>query len=95
MELRNEEEEKLRSALSTEIVRLSFRKIKSNETRDMTCTLADEYIPKSVNTKSIRKEPENLITVYDVNINSWRRFYINRVDKWHVEEREHKVDVEA
>ena len=92
MELRNEKEEKLRSALSTEIINLSFRKVKTNETRHMRATLADEYIPKSVNVKSTRKEPEGLITVYDLDVNSWRRFYANRVDRWEVE---HKVDVLA
>ena len=92
MEIRNEKEEALRASLSTEIVRLSFRKVKTNETRHMRATLADEYIPKSVNVKSTRKEPEGLITVYDLDVNSWRRFYANRVDRWEVE---HKVDVLA
>ena len=89
MEIRNEIEEALRGALSTEVVRLSFRKVKTNETRHMRATLADEYIPKSQNVKSTRKEPEGLVTIWDLDVNGWRRFYTDRVDEWTVE---HKVD---
>ena len=79
MEIRNEKEESLRASLSTEIVRLSFRKVKTNETRHMTCTTADEFIPKSQNVKSNRKEPEGLITVYDIEAKDWRRFYMDNL----------------
>ena len=89
MEIRNEIEEALRGALSTEIVKLSFRKIKTNETRHMRATLCDEYIPKSQNVKSTRKEPDTLVTIWDLDVNGWRRFYADRVDEWTVE---HKVD---
>ena len=89
MEIRNEKEESIRASLSTEIVKLSFRKIKTNETRVMRATLADEYIPKSQNVKSTRKEPEGLVTIWDLDVNGWRRFYTDRVDEWTVE---HKVD---
>ena len=89
MEIRNEKEESLRASLSTEIVKLSFRKIKTNETRHMRATLADEYIPKSQNVKSTRKEPEGLVTIWDLDVNGWRRIYTERVDEWTVE---HKVD---
>ena len=89
MEIRNEIEEALRGALSTEIVKLSFRKIKTNETRHMRATLCDEYVPKTDNIKEQRKEPSNLITAYDMDVKGWRRFYADRVDEWTVE---HKVD---
>ena len=85
MEIRNEKEESIRSALSTEVVRLSFRKVKTDETRVMRATLADEYIPKSQNVKSTRKEPEGLVTIWDLDVNGWRRFYTDRVDEWEVE----------
>ena len=35
MEIRNEKEEALRASLSTEVVRLSFRKVKTDEIRHM------------------------------------------------------------
>ena len=92
MEIRNEKEESIRASLSTEIVKLSFRKIKTNETRDMRATLADEYIPKSQNVKSTRKEPSGLITAWSLDVKGWRRFYADRVDEWTVEKR---VDVFA
>ena len=91
MEIRNEKEEALRASLSTEIVKLSFRKIKTNETRDMRATLADEYIPKSQNVKSTRKEPEGLVTIWDLDVKGWRRFYADRVDEWAVEKRVDEV----
>jgi hypothetical protein len=89
MEIRNEKEESLRASLSTEIVRLSFRKVKTCETRHMTCTTADEFIPKSQNVKEQRKEPSGLITAWSLDAKGWRRFYADRVDEWTVE---HKVD---
>ena len=89
MEIRNEKEEALRGALSTEVVRLSFRKVKTDETRVMRATLADEYIPKSQNVKSTRKEPGGLVTIWDLDVNGWRRVYADRVDEWTVE---HKVN---
>ena len=92
MEIRNEKEERLRAVLSDSIVNLSFRKLKTDEIRHMTCTLNDEYVPKSENTKPERKEPEGLITVYDLDVKGWRRFYADRVIEW---EAEHQVDVEA
>ena len=92
MEIRNEKEESIRSALSTEIVKLSFRKVKTDETRHMRATLCDEYIPKSQNVKSTRKEPEGLLTIWDLDVKDWRRFYADRVDEWEVEKR---VDVFA
>ena len=89
MEIRNEIEEAVRGALSTEIVKLSFRKIKTNETRHMRATLCDEYVPKTDNIKEQRKAPSNLITANDMDVKGWIRFYADRVDEWTVE---HKVD---
>ena len=91
MENRNEKEESLRSSLSTEIVRLSFRKVKPDEVRHMRATLADEYVPKTDNIKEQRKEPSNLITAYDMDVKGWRRFYADRVDEWAVEKRVDEV----
>jgi hypothetical protein len=92
MEIRNEKEESIRSALSTEIVKLSFRKIKTNETRHMRVTLCDEYVPMTDNIKEQRKEPSGLITAWSLDAKEWRRFYADRVDEWEVEKR---VDVFA
>ena len=91
MEIRNEKEESLRSSLSTEIVRLSFRKVKTDEVRHMRATLAAEYVPKTDNIKEQRKEPSNLITAYDMDVKGWRRFYADRVDEWAVEKRVDEV----
>lgn len=92
MEIRNEKEESLRASLSTEIVRLSFRKVKTDEVRHMRATLCDEYVPKTDNTKEQRKEPAGLLTVYDLDVKGWRRFYADRVIEW---EAEHQLDVEV
>ena len=85
MEIRNEKEEALRASLSTEVVRLSFRKVKTDEIRHMRATLCDEYVPKTENIKEQRKEPPGLITAYDVDVKGWRRFYSDRVDEWVVD----------
>ena len=85
MEIRNEKEEALRASLSTEVVRLSFRKVKTDEIRHMRATLCDEYVPKTENIKEQRKEPPGLITAYDVDVKGWRRFYSDRVDEWAVD----------
>ena len=92
MEIREEKEERLRAVLSESIVNLSFRKLKTDEIRHMTCTLNDEYVPKTDNTKEQRKEPPGLITVYDMDVKGWRRFYADRVIDF---EAEKIVDVEA
>ncbi len=85
MEIRNEKEERLRAVLSESIVNLSFRKLKTGETRHMTCTLNDEYVPKTDSTKEQRKEPPGLITVYDMDVKGWRRFYADRVIEFEAE----------
>ena len=80
MEIRNEKEERLRAHLQSEIVNLSFRKMRTDEIRHMRCTLKDEYVPRVDDTKSSRKEPPGLMTVYDMDVKEWRRFYVDRLE---------------
>ena len=80
MEIRNEKEERLRAHLQSEIVNLSFRKMKTDEIRHMRCTLKDEYVPRVDDTKPSRKEPPGLMTVYDMDVKEWRRFYVDRLE---------------
>lgn len=68
--------EELRNRLKTATQRVVFIK-KNGERRVMVCTLRPDVV-KSYDFKDIpRKEPDNLLTVWDCDVQNWRRINLN------------------
>ena len=70
----------LKSILHEEIVKVTFTK-KDGTDRVMNCTRKPELVPKVEVTegKKARTVSEEIIVVYDVDVEGWRSFNINSV----------------
>ena len=67
------------SVLRKQTARVVFTKI-DGETRDMMCTLGEEFIPEDKRPKGTgRGPPESVIRAYDVNKQEWRAFRVENV----------------
>jgi hypothetical protein len=67
------------SVLRKQTARVVFTKI-DGETRDMMCTLGEEFIPEDKRPKGTgRVPPESVIRAYDVNKQEWRAFRVENV----------------
>jgi hypothetical protein len=62
------------------IISVTFTK-KNGETRTMKCSLKDEYIvgQKEKESTSVRKTNDDVLPVWDLDINEWRSFRIDSV----------------
>ena len=61
------------------IILVTFTK-KNGETRTMKCSLKDEYIVGDVKeSTSVRKPNDDVLPVWDLDINGWRSFRIDSV----------------
>lgn len=67
--------EELRKLLSTDIVTVTFTK-KDGSKREMVCTTMENYIPP-VSGNSVVSD--NLVTVWDLEIQEWRSFKFDSV----------------
>lgn len=69
----------LRDKLVSSTQRVVFIK-KNGERRVMICTLHPDIV-RSYNFKNIpRKEPENLLTVWDCDVQDWRRINLSTLE---------------
>lgn len=71
----------IRQMLSKDTRTIVFRKI-NGEIREMLCTLDPTIIPPAPKTTTGRvapPKPPNLISVWDVNANGWRSFYVDSI----------------
>jgi|SaaInl5LU_22_DNA_1037371.scaffolds.fasta_scaffold380004_1 hypothetical protein len=67
------------NVLRTQTARVVFTKI-DGDTRDMMCTLGEEFIPEDKRPKGTgRVPPESVIRAYDVNKQEWRAFRVENV----------------
>lgn len=70
--------EEMLEHLRVQVVNVSF--IKANgETRDMACTLSEEYIPEDKRPKAgstAKDYSESVIRVFDVEKQDWRSFRV-------------------
>jgi hypothetical protein len=73
----------LHLALSTGVVRLSFKK-KDGETREMLCTLNDDLLPKKEVEAKERKKNPDVLAVWDCEKEGWRSFRIDSIITWDV-----------
>jgi hypothetical protein len=66
----------LKELLRNNTVRVSFIK-RDGSHRDMLCTLQSDLIQD--NTYSIRREPEDRVTVWDLEKQAWRCFKLDSI----------------
>ena len=72
------DEEMLFSLMREGVVTVTFRKKTDGSLRVMDCTLVDDYLPT---TSTVKKWPDRLIVVFDIENEVWRSFYRDTVVK--------------
>ena len=72
------DEEMLFSLMREGVVTVTFRKKTDGSLRVMDCTLVDDYLPE---TSTVKKWPDRLIVVFDIENEVWRSFYRDTVVK--------------
>lgn len=75
---------KLTNALKKEIVTVIFEK-KNGTTREMNCTLMEDYVSLVKNPTYSEKESDT-ISVWDVEVSGWRSFRLDSVKYLSVED---------
>ena len=68
------------TTLKEKQIRVLFKK-KDGELRDMVCTLSEETIGTSNQTKAVKKRNPDVLPVWDVQKNAWRSFRLDSVVK--------------
>lgn len=73
----------LKEHLLSNVMRVTFRKKTTGEERVMVCTNHDSVTQQEgIKPKNPNPErPENLITTYDLEKQSWRAFYFDNVNR--------------
>ncbi len=66
----------LKQLLNSGVVKVTFTK-KDGTIREMQCTTKSELI--GIVTHSVRKAPEGLVTVWDLEKDAWRSFNLDSV----------------
>lgn len=69
--------------LRENVVQVTFTK-KDGTVRVMNCTLQESFLPESNTESSNRKINDNLVTVWDVDVNGWRSFNCSSVQTFGV-----------
>lgn len=74
--------DRLLKALKEGICIVSYKKIDTNELRNMECTLNPELIPQHIN---INQNPDSHhILVWALDRNAWRSFRVSTMQEWNV-----------
>lgn len=70
----------LKETLENGVVTVVFEKV-DGTLREMKCTLLTEYLPKTEGPTLLteRKEPDNVLSVWDVENNGWRSFRVDNI----------------
>lgn len=63
----------LKGLLKTNVIKVTFTKV-NGEQREMDCTLHQSYLPESIENTNTKKQSDSSISVWDVNLDSWRSF---------------------
>ena len=71
----------MRKILQKNIIIATFIK-KNGEKREMVCTLIETMLPKT--NGKLRDLPDNLITVFDVEVNEWRTLNLDTLISYKV-----------
>jgi hypothetical protein len=70
----------LRNTLKSNIVQVTFTKI-DGSTRVMNCTLSEKFLPSTSSNTENKKVNDNVFTVWDTDVNNWRAFRYDSVNK--------------
>ena len=73
----------LKEQLKNNILLVTFRKT-DDTIRDMKCTLMESYLPKveiTETTEKTKKGNPNIVSVWDLDKNSWRSFRLDSIIK--------------
>lgn len=73
-----EKKNELIDALLCGPVQIRFTKLDGEE-RLMACTLSSDYLPEGTFEGGKKKNPDGLVSVWDIEKSSWRSFWIDRV----------------
>lgn len=80
----------LKEILENNVATVIFTKVNGEE-RTMNCTLLTEYIPtqqeKQLLTESVspvKKENDNVLSVWDTDVNAWRSFRVDSIKSFSV-----------
>lgn len=68
----------IRDLLRKEVATVVFTKRDKSE-RMMHCTLMTEYLPEFDTNSSTSKPSEQIITVWDLEVNAWRSFRVDSI----------------
>jgi WYL_2, Sm-like SH3 beta-barrel fold len=72
----------LKRSLRNGKCRVQFTSVTTGKTRDMICTLSEDFIPVKKQPKTDRGEAVGVINVFDVIKKDWRSFHVNEVKKF-------------
>lgn len=64
--------------LREKVLTITFTK-KDGTERVMKCTLMDSYLPETDVITESRERPTGLVSVWDVEANGWRSFYVESI----------------
>ena len=68
----------LKELLKTNVVEVIFTKVNGDK-RVMTCTLQPSFLPEEVETEKTRKQNDEVLSVWDTEVNGWRSFRFDSV----------------
>lgn len=68
----------LKELLKTGVVEVVFTKL-SGDKRVMNCTLQSSFLPEEVETEKTRKQNDDVLSVWDTEVNGWRSFRFDSV----------------
>lgn len=68
----------LKELLKTNVVEVVFTKVNGDK-RVMTCTLQPSFLPEEVETEKTRKQNDEVLSVWDTEVNGWRSFRFDSV----------------
>jgi len=72
------DKESLASALRSNVLEVSFVK-KDGSGRIMKCSLQEKFLPAKEETDKVKKENENVLSVWDIDNNGWRSFRLESI----------------
>lgn len=78
IDVNTDEQLNLKKLLNTGVVEVTFTKVNGDK-RLMTCTLQSSFLPEEVETEKTRKQNDEVISVWDTEVNGWRSFRFDSV----------------
>ena len=76
--MNDDEKLNLKELLKSNVVEVVFWKA-NGEKRTMNCTLQSTFLPEEVETEKTRKQNDEVLSVWDTEVNGWRSFRFDSV----------------